>query len=196
MSSCSALFPARPGAIGRAVPGHEVAIVDDAGRDVPDGAIGNIAVRRPDPVMFLGYWNNGEATRNKFVGDALLTGDLGRRDGEGYIWFVGRNDDVITSGGYRIGPGEIEDCLLRHPAVAMAGVIGAPDPIRTEIVKAFIVTKPGVEQDEALVADIKAFVRTRLAAHEYPREIVFRDALPLTATGKIIRRALREGGAA
>ena len=192
VSSCSALFPARPGAIGRAVPGHDVNIVDDAGELVPDGTTGNIAVRRPDPVMFLGYWNNEEATRNKFVGDHLLTGDLGRRDDDGYIWFVGRNDDVITSGGYRIGPGEIEDCLLRHPAVAMAGVVGAPDPIRTEIVKAFIVTKPGIDRCDALAENIKSFVRTRLAAHEYPREIVFRDALPLTATGKIIRRALRQ----
>ena len=194
VSSCGALFPARPGAIGRAVPGHDVAIVDEAGRELPAGEIGHIAIRRPDPVMFLGYWRNDKATAEKFVGDCLLTGDLGRRDADDYIWFVGRNDDVITSGGYRIGPGEIEDCILRHPAVAMTGVVGAPDPIRTEIVKAFIVTKPGIERSDALADDIRQFVKTRLAAHEYPREIVFTDDLPMTTTGKIIRRALRDRG--
>ncbi len=196
VSSCATLFPARPGAIGRPVPGHAVAIVDDRGREKPAGEVGHIAVRRPDPVMFLGYWNNARATAEKFAGDWLLTGDLGRQDEDGYVWFLGRDDDVITSGGYRIGPGEVEDCLLRHPAVAMAGVVGAPDPVRTEIVKAFIVTKPGVERSDALAEDIRAFVRTRLAAHEYPREVVFTDDLPLTATGKIVRRALRERGAA
>ena len=196
VSSCSALFPGRPGAIGRAVPGHDVGIGDAEGRPVPRGTIGHIAVRRPDPVMFLGYWNNPAAMVAKFAGDHLLTGDLGRMDDENYIWFVGRDDDVITSGGYRIGPGEIEDCLLRHPKVAMAGVVGAPDPIRTEIVKAFVMTRPGVAWSEDLADDIRRFVRTRLAAHEYPREIVFVDELPMTATGKIIRRALRERCAA
>ena len=195
VSSCDALFQARPGAIGRAVPGHDVAIVDAGGKPLPAGEIGHIAVLRPDPVMFLGYWNNPSATAAKFVGDYLLTGDLGRMDEEDYVWFVGRDDDVITSGGYRIGPGEIEDCILRHPDVAMAGVVGAPDPIRTEIVRAFVVTRPGVLRSEGLADDIRRFVRTRLAAHEYPREIVFVDELPMTTTGKIIRRALRERGA-
>jgi acetyl-CoA synthetase len=194
VSSCSSLFPAKPGAIGRPVPGHDVAIVDDAGRDLPNGEVGQIAVRRPDPVMFLGYWNNDQGTAEKFAGEYLLTGDLGRRDDEDYIWFVGRNDDVITSGGYRIGPGEIEDCILRHPAVAMAGVVGVPDPIRTETIKAFIVTRPGVEPSDDLADEIGKFVKTRLAAHEYPREIVFVDDLPMTTTGKIIRRALRDRG--
>jgi len=192
VSSCEDLFAAKPGAIGRAVPGHEVVIVDDEGHEVPSGVIGNIGVRRPDPVMFLGYWRNEKATAEKFAGDFLLTGDLGRRDDEDYIWFVGRNDDVITSGGYRIGPGEIEDCILRHPAVSLAGVVGVPDPIRTEIIKAFVVTKPGTAGSDALADDIRVFVKTRLAAHEYPREVVFVEDLPMTATGKIIRRALRQ----
>ncbi len=192
MASCEDLFAAKPGAIGWAVPGHEVVIVDDEGHEVPSGVIGNIGVRRPDPVMFLGYWRNEKATAEKFAGDLLLTGDLGRRDDEDYIWFVGRNDDVITSGGYRIGPGEIEDCILRHPAVSLAGVVGVPDPIRTEIIKAFVVTKPGTAGSDALAEDIRVFVKTRLAAHEYPREVVFVEDLPMTATGKIIRRALRQ----
>ena len=192
VSSCQELFPAKPGAIGRAVPGHDVKIVDHKGDEVPTGVVGNIGVRRPDPVMFLGYWRNEKATAQKFAGDYLLTGDLGRRDDADYIWFVGRNDDVITSGGYRIGPGEIEDCILRHPAVSLTGVVGVPDPIRTEIIKAFVVTKPGISASDALAEDIRSFVKTRLAAHEYPREIVFVDDLPMTATGKIIRRALRE----
>jgi acetyl-CoA synthetase len=191
VSSCAALFPVRPGSMGRAVPGHDVRIVDDEGRELPDGEAGNIAVRRPDPVMFLGYWRNEAATAAKFAGDWLLTGDLGRRDPDGHLWFVGRADDVITSGGYRIGPGEIEDCLIKHPAVAMAAVVGVPDPVRTEAVKAFVVLKPGREGSPELVAELQAFVRSRLAAHEYPRHVAFVDSLPMTVTGKIVRRALR-----
>lgn len=191
VSSCSRIMEARPGIMGRAVPGHEVAIVDDSGRELPTGTLGNIAVKRPDPVMFLGYWNNPDATRNKFAGDWLLTGDTGTCDETGWLRFVGRDDDVITSSGYRIGPGEIEDCLIRHPAVAMAGVVGKPDPQRTEIVKAYIVLKNGTEPTDALATEIAEFVKTRLAAHEYPREISFVDALPMTTTGKVIRRELR-----
>lgn len=191
VSSCSRIMEARPGIMGRAVPGHEVAIVDDSGRELPTGTLGNIAVKRPDPVMFLGYWNNPDATWNKFAGDWLLTGDTGTCDETGWLRFVGRDDDVITSSGYRIGPGEIEDCLIRHPAVAMAGVVGKPDPQRTEIVKAYIVLKNGTEPTDALATEIAEFVKTRLAAHEYPREISFVDALPMTTTGKVIRRELR-----
>lgn len=190
-ASCDTLFPVRPGAIGRPVPGHDVRVVDDDGQEVPVGNVGHLAIRRPDPVMFLGYWNNEDATRAKFARDMLLTGDLGRRDEDGYLWFVGRDDDVITSGGYRIGPGEIEDCLLRHPAVGMAAVIGVPDPIRTEVVKAVIVLKDGYEGSDALATEIQLFVKTRLAAHEYPRIVSFVDTLPMTATGKIVRRELR-----
>ncbi len=144
--------------------------------------------------MFLEYWNRPDATREKFIGDWLRTGDRGSMDRDGYVWYQARTDDVITSGGYRIGPGEIEDCLLRHPAVAMAAAVGIPDPIRTEIVKAFIVLAPGRDGTPALTAEIQQFVRTRLAAHEYPRQIEYVDALPMTATGKVIRRELRARG--
>jgi acetyl-CoA synthetase len=191
VSSCAALFEPRFGAIGRAAPGHQVAIIDSSGNEVPPGAIGDIAVASPDPVMFIGYWRNETATREKFRGKFLLTGDLGTRDADGFIRFVGRGDDVITSAGYRIGPASIEDSLLRHPAVSMAAVIGAPDPERTEIVMAFVVLKAGYVGDDALVREIQQHVKTRLAAHEYPREIRFVDSLPMTATGKVIRKALR-----
>ncbi|WP_199823644.1 acyl-CoA synthetase [Labrenzia sp. OB1] len=191
VSSCSRLMQSRPGIMGKPVPGHRVSIVGNDGEELPEGTQGNIAVGRPDPVMFLGYWNNSQATEEKFAGDWLLTGDTGVRDEDGWIRFVGRDDDVITSSGYRIGPGEIEDCLIRHPAVAMAGVIGKPDTRRTEIVKAYVVLKGGIEPSDDLAEEIAAFVKTRLAAHEYPREIDFVDALPLTTTGKVIRRDLR-----
>jgi len=194
VANCAAIMATRPGAMGRAVPGHRVAVVDRQGRELRDGELGVIAVARPDPVMFLGYWGKPDATAEKFVGDWLLTGDEARRDEDGYFWFVGRDDDVITSAGYRIGPGEIEDCLIQHPAVAMAAVIGVPDPLRTEIVKAFVVLKPGQATAPGLVAELQEFVKTRLAAHEYPRRIEFVDALPLTATGKIIRKELRARG--
>ena len=192
VSSCQRLFAAAPGRMGRAVPGHVVDVIDDEGHPCPDGVQGAIAVRRADPVMFLGYWNNPGATAAKFRGDWLLTGDTGVREADGLLRFVGRDDDVITSAGYRIGPGEIEDCLLRHPAVRMAGVVGKPDPQRTEIVKAYVVLRDGVTGSPALVRDLQDHVRSRLAAHEYPREVAFVDELPLTTTGKIIRRALRE----
>jgi len=192
ISNCAGLMPVKAGSMGRAVPGHEVAIVDDAGAVLDDGVTGNIAIKRPDPVMFLEYWRKPEATARRFAGDWLLTGDMGRRGEDGYFRFVGREDDVITSGGYRIGPGEIEDCLLRHPAVAMAAVVGIPDPIRTERIKAFIVLDQGATASATLAADIQGHVKTRLAAYEYPREIEFVDTLPLTATGKIMRRELRQ----
>jgi acetyl-CoA synthetase len=190
----TALFPVRPGSMGRAIPGHEVRVVDDTGAPMPTGEPGQIAVRRPDPVMFLGYWNNPEATRQKFAGEYLLTGDMGRQDALGHFWFLGRADDVITSAGYRIGPGEIENCLMKHPAVAMAAAIGVPDALRTEIVKAFLVLKPGRVGGEALAREIQDFVKVTLAAHEYPRQIEFVDSLPMTTTGKIMRRELRKRG--
>ena len=190
----AALFPVRPGSMGRAIPGHEVRVVDDAGVPVPIGEPGQIAVRRPDPVMFLGYWNNPDATRQKFAGEYLLTGDMGRQDAAGHFWFLGRADDVITSAGYRIGPGEIENCLMKHPAVAMAAAVGVPDPLRTEIVKAFLVLKPGREAGPTLAREIQELVKVTLAAHEYPRQIEFVDSLPMTTTGKIMRRELRRRG--
>lgn len=194
LSACAAIGVVRPGAIGKPVPGHRVAIIREDGSVCAPGEAGQIAVMRPDPVMFLSYWNRPEATAAKFVGDWMTTGDQGIADADGYVRFVGRDDDVITSAGYRIGPTEIEDCLLRHPAVSLAAVIGKPDPVRTEIVKAFVVPRAGVAPSDALAADIQAFVRTRLSAHEYPREIAFRDSLPLTTTGKVIRRLLRAEG--
>ena len=192
LSSCAALFPVRPGAIGKAAPGHEVEIIDQTGRVLAPGSIGAIAVRRPDPVMFLGYWNNSAATQEKFIGDWLVTGDTGIKDADGYVTFVGRNDDVITSAGYRIGPGPIEDCLLSHPAVRMAAVVGAPDAERTEIVKAFVVLREGYVADETLTRELQDHVRKRLAAHEYPRQVRYVESLPMTTTGKIIRRELRD----
>jgi acetyl-CoA synthetase len=192
VGNCSEVMPVKRGSMGRAIPGHRVEVVSESGEVVPAGTVGEVAIWRPDPVMFLGYWGNEEATREKFVGDWCLTGDLARKDEEGYFWYVGRKDDVITSAGYRIGPAEIEDCLLKHPAVAMAAVIGSPDPIRTEIVKAFIVVKPDFSAAPALAEEIQNFVKTRLAAHEYPREIEFVKELPLTATGKIMRKELRK----
>ncbi|GHD39077.1 acetyl-CoA synthetase [Thalassobaculum fulvum] len=199
VGNCAAVMPVRPGSMGKPVPGHTVGIVDEAGVPVADGETGSIAVRRGDPVMFLGYWNKPEATDAKFAGpdkEWMLTGDLGRRDGDGYLHYVGRDDDVITSAGYRIGPGEIEDCLAAHPAVALAAVIGVPDPLRTEAVKACIVLAEGTAPSDGLKAEIQEHVKRRLAAHEYPRIVEFMDALPMTATGKIMRRVLRERHAA
>ncbi len=186
------ILPLKSGSMGRPIPGHEVAVLDDAGTPAPAGVSGVIAIRRPDPVMFLGYWNNPAATAAKFKGDWLLTGDLGRRDEAGYLTYLGREDDLISSAGYRIGPSEVEDCLARHPAVALCAVIGVPDPIRGEVVKAFVVPKPGQRPDAELERSIQAFVRERLAAHEYPRQIAFLEELPLTTTGKVRRRDLRE----
>jgi acetyl-CoA synthetase len=191
LSACGAIGVMKPGAIGKPVPGHDVAVIRPDGTRANVGEIGQIAMRRPDPVMFLEYWGKPEATREKFIGDWMTTGDQGVMDDEGYFRFVGRDDDVITSSGYRIGPGEIEDCLIKHPAVSLAAVIGKPDPVRTEIVKAFVVLKRGQTASDALAADIQDFVRTRLSAHEYPREVAFIEELPMTTTGKVIRRLLR-----
>ncbi len=191
VGNCAGIMDVRPGSMGRAIPGHRVGIVDGEGNELPDGTEGNIAVRRPDPVMFLEYWDNPEATREKFAGDWLLTGDRGTRDEDGYFHYVGRDDDVITTAGYRVGPGEIEDCLARHMAVAMAAVIGVPDPVRTQSIKAFVMLRPGYEGTPALAREIQDHIKTRLAAHEYPREVEFVTALPMTTTGKIMRGELR-----
>ena len=191
VSSCAALSPAEPGVMGFAVPGHEVRVLASVG-----DATGPIAVRAPDPVMFLRYWGNPEATAKKFVRvdgeDWLLTGDMGVVTESGRIRFVGRDDDIISSGGYRIGPAEIEDCLLTHPAVEFAGVVGKPDALRGEVVVAFVTLSDGAAPSDALAAEIAAHVKSRLAAYEYPREVRFLSAMPTTTTGKIIRRELRE----
>ncbi len=188
----AALMAPKPGSLGQPIPGHVGAIVDDAGNELPAGEVGQIAFRRPDPVMLLEYWNNPVATRDKFAGDWLLTGDLGVRDEDGYFWYRSRADDVITSAGYRIGPGEIEEALLRHPAVRLAAAIGVPDAVRTESIKAFLVLAEDQQPSDALAQEIREFVKTRLARHEYPRDIEFVDSLPTTTTGKIMRRELRE----
>ena len=191
-ANCAEIMAVKPGSMGRAAPGHTVEIIDEDGNVVPSGITGKIAVRRPHPVIMLEYWRNPEATAAKYVGDWLLTGDEGHKDEDGYLWFLGRDDDVITSAGYRIGPGEIEDCLGKHPAVAMAAVVGVPDLLRTESIKAFVMLAPGHDPGQALEDDIRAYVKTRLARHEYPRLIEFVDSLPMTATGKIRRRELRD----
>jgi acetyl-CoA synthetase len=191
VGNCSVIMNNLPGSMGRAVPGHSLAVVDGQGQPVPSGTVGEVAVQRPDPVMFLEYWKNPAATADKYVGDWCLTGDLAKQDEQGYFWFVGRKDDVITSAGYRIGPAEIEDCIMKHPAVGMVAVVGSPDEVRTEIVKAFIVLKADVAAGADVAAEIKEFVKVRLAAHEYPREIEFVDELPMTATGKIMRKDLK-----
>jgi acetyl-CoA synthetase len=192
VGNCATLMPLRKGSMGRALPGHTLEIVDDDGRPLPPGTPGTIAVKAPDPVLFLRYWNKPEATADKFRGEWLLTGDTGHRDGDGYFWFHGRNDDLIMSGGYRIGPTEIEDCLMHHPAVAMVAVVGVPDRVRGEAVKAFVVPREDVEPDDALGREIQDFVKSRLSGHEYPRIIEFRASLPMTVTGKIRRKDLRD----
>ena len=187
-SSCGALFEPRPGAIGKPVPGHDVSVLDDDGQ--PTMGEGDVAVRRGSASMMLEYWNRPAETAAKFLGDWMLTGDRGIWEGD-YLRFVGREDDVITSSGYRIGPAEIEDCLLTHPAVATVGVVGKPDALRTEIVKAYVVPRSGVTPDENLAAELQSWVKERLARYSYPREIGFLDALPMTVTGKVIRKELK-----
>jgi acetyl-CoA synthetase len=197
VGNCQAAWPVKPGSIGRPYPGHRVAVIDDKGNELPPGELGEIAVhRKDDPVFFLEYWKNPQATRDKFIGDWGCTGDQGKTDADGYFWYQGRSDDVIKSAGYRIGPAEIESCLVKHRAVANAAVIGKPDETRGAIVKAFIVLQPGESPSQALIEEIQGHVRGRLAPYEYPREIEFIDALPMTTTGKVQRKELRKREAA
>jgi acetyl-CoA synthetase len=202
-------WPARAGSMGRPYPGHRVAVIDDDGRECPVGVPGDVAVNRydvhgdPDPVFFLGYWKNDSATRNKYTGDWCRTGDLATRDADGYLWYQGRADDVFKAAGYRIGPSEIENCLVKHPAVINAAVVPKPDRERGALVKAFVVLSPdfatararsspgAIEFDAQLVAQLQAHVKGKLAPYEYPKEIEFIDALPMTTTGKVQRRVLR-----
>jgi len=191
-------WPAKPGSMGRPYPGHRIAVIDDDGAPMPVGEPGEIAVNRvapdgtPDPVFFLEYFGNPEGTRGKYTGDWCRTGDVARADADGYLWYEGRADDMFKAAGYRIGPSEIENCLVRHPAVANAAVVPSPDETRGNVVKAFIVLASGCEASAALEEDIRAHVRTHLAPYEYPREIEFIDALPMTTTGKVQRKVLRE----
>jgi acetyl-CoA synthetase len=194
------LWPAKPGSMGRPYPGHRVAVIDDDGNELPHGEVGDVAVNRNwvagddsqrDPVFFLGYWKNAAATQAKYSGDWCRTGDLATTDDEGYLWYQGRADDVFKSAGYRIGPSEIENCLVKHPAVANAAVVGSPDDTRGTIVKAFIVLTPGHTASAELTGELQEHVRGKLAPYEYPKEIEFIDALPMTTTGKVQRRVLR-----
>ncbi len=192
LGNCAQVLPPKLGSLGQPLPGHVAAIVDANGQPVPVGTVGQIAFRRPDPVMLLEYWSNPVATRDKFIGDWLLTGDLGHCDEDGYFWYMSRADDVITSAGYRIGPGEIENAINGHPAVSMSAVVGIPDPVKTEAICAFVLLRPGRLASTALAEEIRESVRTRLARHECPRDVHFVDTLPMTASGKILRRELRQ----
>ncbi len=194
-------WPARPGSMGRPYPGHRIAVLDDVGHEVPRGTPGDVAVHRRDrhgeldPIFFLGYWNNDTATRAKFTGDPddswCRTGDVAVMDAQGYLWYQGRSDDMFKAAGYRIGPSEVENCLVKHAAVANAAVVPKPDAERGAVVKAYVVLAPGIKGDAALIGQLQQHVRGRLAPYEYPKEIEFIDALPMTTTGKVQRRVLR-----
>ena len=191
-------WPARPGSMGRPYPGHRVAVIDENGEPVPAGATGEVALHRrdihghADPVFFLEYWRKPDATRRKFSGDWCRTGDLASVDADGYLWYQGRADDMFKAAGYRIGPSEIENCLIKHPAVANVAVVPKPDAERGAVVKAFVVLASGHAASEALVEELQSHVRGKLAPYEYPKEIEFIEALPMTTTGKVQRRVLRE----
>lgn len=190
VGNCPVLFDPVPGSMGRAFPGHRVAVLED-GVEVPSGTSGEIAIAAGDPVAFIGYWDRPDATAAKVRDGWIYTGDLGVRDGDGSFWYVSRTDDVISSSGYRIGPAEIEECLLRHPSVRLAAAIGVADEVRGEVVKAFIELVPGAEPSEALKEEIQQHVRQRLAAYLYPRKLEFVAEIPLTTTGKVKRSDLR-----
>jgi len=198
VGNSQAHWPALPGSMGRPYPGHRIAVIGDDGREVARGEPGDVAVHRiapdgtPDPVFFLGYYNNAEGTRRKFSGDWCRTGDVATMDAEGYLWYQGRADDVFKVAGYRIGPSEIENCLVRHPAVANAAVVPAPDEMRGNVVKAFVVLAPGQVASDGLVAALQEHVRRTLAPYEVPKHVEFIDALPMTTTGKVQRKVLRD----
>jgi acetyl-CoA synthetase len=199
VGNSTGFYPAKPGSMGMAYPGHRVAVIDEAGLECPRSVIGEVALHRydvhgdPNPIFFLGYWKNDAATRAKFTGNWCRTGDLAIRDTEGYLWYQGRSDDVFKSAGYRIGPGEIENCLVKHPAVINAAVVPKPDRARGALVKAYVVRAPEFETADPalLIADLQAHVKGLLAPYEYPKEIEFVAALPMTTTGKVQRRVLR-----
>jgi acetyl-CoA synthetase len=209
VGNCAVQWPPKPGSMGRAYPGHRVMVIDDDAQECPVGVAGDVALNRfdvhgqPDPIFFLGYWKNEAATRAKFTGDWCRTGDLAVRDADGYLWYQGRSDDMFKAAGYRIGPGEIENCLVKHPAVANAAVVPKPDRERGAVVKAYVVLAPDYVASRAnwtsstgefykkLRAELQAHVKGKLAPYEYPKEIEFVDALPMTTTGKVRRRVLR-----
>jgi acetyl-CoA synthetase len=197
VGNCAKFWPARPNSMGRPYPGHRVAVIDEEGNECPDGVPGDVAVNRydvhgeTDPIFFLGYWKNDDATRRKYTGDWCRTGDLATRDADGYLWYQGRSDDVFKAAGYRIGPSEIENCLVKHPAVANAAVVPKPDKERGALVKAYVVLAAGVQGSDSLIEELQVHVKGKLAPYEYPKEIEFIDALPMTTTGKVQRRVLR-----
>jgi len=191
VGNCQRLYPARPGSMGRAYPGHQMVVLDEQGAPVPAGQMGQIAAHRSDPTLFLGYWKQPERTAAMFLGDWVLTGDYGSVVADGYFWYHGRNDDLIKSAGYRIGPAEVEDTLVRHPAVAEAGVVGLPDQERGQVVTAFVRLAEGHVPSEQLADDLRQFVKSNLASYKFPRRIEFVDEFPLTNTGKISRKELR-----
>ena len=190
-------WPARAGSMGRPYPGHRVDVINDLGQVCAVGEVGDVALHRrdvhghEDPIFFLGYWRNPQATADKYTGDWCRTGDLATRDADGYLWYQGRSDDVFKAAGYRIGPSEIENCLLKHPAVANAAVVPKPDAQRGNVVKAYVVLSAGFAPSEDLVQELQHHVRGQLAPYEYPKDVEFIDALPMTTTGKVQRRVLR-----
>jgi acetyl-CoA synthetase len=214
VASVGVSWPAKPGSMGRAYPGHRVAVIDDTGQECAIGTVGDVAVNRydihghADPVFFLGYWKNAAATAKKYTGNWCRTGDLATQDADGYLWYQGRSDDVFKAAGYRIGPSEVENCLVKHPAVVNAAVVPKPDVQRGAVVKAYVVLTPDliaaraglISQnnqkalkiyDQNLVQSIQNYVKGQLAPYEYPKEIEFLDALPMTTTGKVQRNVLR-----
>jgi acetyl-CoA synthetase len=209
VGNCIRRWPARPGSMGKGYPGHRVAVIDDAGHECAEGVPGDVALHRldvhgrPDPIFFLGYWKNEAATQGKYTGDWCRTGDVAVRDADGYLWYQGRADDVFKAAGYRIGPGEIENCLVKHPAVANAAVVPRPDRERGALVKAYVVLAPDfiAQRDQSalgktgfeakITAELQAHVRGLLAPYEYPKDIEYIDQLPMTTTGKVQRRVLR-----
>ena len=209
VGNCNKYWPSKPGSMGKGFPGHNVKVIDDAGQECAVNVPGDVAVNRfdihgdPDPVFFLGYWNNEAATKAKYTGDWCRTGDIATRDADGYLWYQGRSDDMFKAAGYRIGPGEVENCLVKHPAVANAAVVPKPDAARGAVVKAYVVLSPDFvaaraesakrerQFDDDLIAELQTHVKGKLAPYEYPKEIEFVDALPMTTTGKVQRRVLR-----
>jgi acetyl-CoA synthetase len=201
VGNCALYWPARAGSMGKPYPGHRVAVLDDTGQPLGPGQIGEVGLHRcdshgqPDPVIFTGYWHRPDASRDKYRGDWLMTGDLAEMDADGYLWYRGRADDMFKAAGYRIGPSEIENCLVKHPAVANAAVVPTPDAERGNLVKAFVVLTPettrGEQQDAELIKALQQHVRGQLAPYEYPKKIEFIDALPMTTTGKVQRNVLR-----
>ncbi|MEK0416145.1 MAG: hypothetical protein RI949_151 [Pseudomonadota bacterium] len=191
VGNCKGLYPIRPGSMGKGYPGHSIQLVDEQGQPVGPGEVGEIVASLSDPTLFLGYWGQLGVPDALRLGGGLRTRDLARMDAEGYLWYQGRNDDLIKSAGYRIGPAEVEDALLKHPAVAEAAVVASPDPDRGSVVKAFIRLREGFDPSNALVVELQAMVKNNLAAYKYPRLIEFVDSFPLTSSGKIRRAELR-----